>query len=202
MNPKFAAILPAVFCVSACARTSMSSLASPDLRGRVYRNILVVANFSDLALRRDAEDRLAASSAEDHFRFVPSYGVFFPAQQYDSAQVVMLLRQNHIDATLVISPGGTGASTGYVPPTYTTGCTMWSSSSGCTRATTTTTGGYTYSRPWAQFTARLFDAVSGDAVWVATATTGGNAYASGTTLVRSMADKTAAQLLDDGIIRN
>lgn len=184
-----------------CARTSMSSLASPELRGRTFRNILVVANLSDLGLRRETEDRFASSSIQGSYRFVPSYQVFFPGQQYTSDQVASLLRQHQIDATILITPGETGASAGYVPPTYTTGCTMWSSTSGCTQATTTSTGGYSYRRPWAQFTARLFDATTGAAVWVASATTGGNAYASATTLVHSMAGKTVSRLRDDGLIR-
>lgn len=182
------------------AHTSMSSLPSPELQGRTYHHILVVAAIADLGLRRDMELRVVEHSAPPGYEFVASHELFFPGQQYSADQVTAALRQHNIDATLVIAPGQTGASSGYVPPTYTTGCTAWSPETGCMQTTTTQTGGFSYSRLWAQFTASLYDAQSGKSVWVASATTGGNAYAQTTTLVRSMADKTADRLVDDGVL--
>ena len=64
--------------VVGCASTSMSSLPSPELAGRTFHTILVVAAFADLGIRRDTEDRFAASSMPGHYEFVPSYQLFFP----------------------------------------------------------------------------------------------------------------------------
>src|SRR2546425_1148955 len=172
------------FGLAGCATTSMNSLASPELGGRSFHNILVVAAFADLGIRRESEDRLAAASSEGHFRFVASYQLFLPGRQYTSEETAGLFRQHQIDATLVIFPGQVGATSGYVPPTYTSGCTVWSPTYGCSQVTTTQTGGYSYQKPWAQFTAQLYDATTGAGVWVASATTGGNAFASAVTLVR------------------
>ena len=194
-------ILGVALGLAACASTSMSSMPSPELRGRSFRNILVVAAFADLGIRRETEDRFAVASSQGRFRFVPSYQVFFPGRQYTREETAGVLRQYEIDATLVIFPGQAGATSGYVPPTYTSGCTVWSSTSGCSQVTTTQTGGYSYQKPWAQFTAQLYDATTGAAVWVASATTGGNAYASNVTLVHSMADKTVERLTKDSVIR-
>jgi hypothetical protein len=187
--------------LAACATTAMNSLPSPELGGRSFHNILVVAAFADLGIRRETEDRLAAASSEGHFRFVPSYQLFFPGRQYTPEETSGLLRQHQIDATLVIFPGQGGATAGYVPPTYTSGCTVWSANGGCSQVTTTQTGGYSYQKLWAQFTAQLYDATTGAGVWVASATTGGNAFASAVTLVHSMADKTIERLTQDGVIR-
>jgi hypothetical protein len=187
--------------IAGCARTSMSSIPSPELRGRSFHNILVVASFADLGIRRETEDRFATSSSKGHFRFVPSYQVFFPGRQYTPEETRGMLKQYQIDATLVVFPGQAGATAGYVPPTYTSGCTMWNSETGCTQVTTTQTGGYSYAKPWAEFTAQLYDVVTGTAMWVASATTGGNAFAKATTLVHSMADKTVQRLVDDQVIR-
>jgi len=176
-------------------------MPAPDLGGRHYHNILVVAAFADLGIRRETEDRFVSASSEGHFRFVPSYQMFFPGRQYTPEETGALLRKYEIDATLVIFPGQGGATSGYVPPTYTSGCTVWSSTGGCSQVTTTQSGGYSYRKPWAQFTAQLYDATSGTGVWVASATTGGNAYARAVTLVHSMADKTIERLTEDGIIR-
>jgi len=147
------------------------------------------------------ELRVASHNEQGRYEFIPSHQVFFPGRQYDNTEVATLLREHHIDATLVILPGDVGSTTGYVPPTYTSGCTLWSSTQGCAQVTTTQSGGYSYNKPWAQFTASLYDVNTGKAILVASATTGGNAYAHSSTLVRSMADKTAAQLLGDGLVR-
>jgi hypothetical protein len=190
-----------VLIVAACARTSMSSIPSPEIRGRSFHNVLVVAAFMDLGIRRETEDRFAASSIKGHFRFVPSYQLFFPGRQYTAEETSALLRQHQIDATLVVFPGGSGTTSGYVPPTYKTGCTEWNSATGCTEVTTTRSGGFSYDKPWAQFTAQLYDVTTGWSVWVASATTGGNAYATASTLVHSMADKTVQRLTQDNVIR-
>src|SRR6266566_2992 len=167
------ALATVAFGLAACATTSMNSLPSPELGGRSFHNILVVAAFADLGIRRETEDRVAAASSEGHFRFVPSYQLIFPGQA--------------------------GATSGYVPPTYTSGCTTWTPTYGCSQVTTTQSGGYSYQKLWAQFTAQLYDATTGAGVWVASATTGGNAYARAVTLVHSMADKTVERLTEDGI---
>jgi hypothetical protein len=132
---------------------------------------------------------------------VTSHALFFPGRDYTGEQTVEVMRQNGIDATLVISPGEAGSTQGYVPPTYSTQCTRFNMSSGCTEATTTTTGGVSYSRPWAQFSAKLSDAANGVVVWVATATTSGSAFAHSTDLVQSMADKTLERLKADRVIQ-
>ncbi len=195
------ALATVAFGLAACATTSMNSLPSPELGGRTFHNILVVAAFADLGIRRETEDRFAAAYSEGHFRFVPSYQLFFPGRQYTPDETGSLLRQHQIDATLVIFPGQAGATSGYVPPTYTSGCTVWSPTGGCSQVTTTQTGGYSYQKPWAQFTAQLYDPTTGQTVWMASATTGGNAFASAVTLVHSMADKTIGRLTQDGVIR-
>ena len=184
-----------------CASTSMTSVPAPELSGRSFNSILVIANFADLGIRRETELRFANGRTGGSTRFVPSSGVLFPGRQYSQAELADVLREHRIDATLVITPGDAGASAGYVPPTYTSGCTVWTSTGGCQQVTTTTSGGYNYSKPWAQFTAQLYDVHSGRVVWYATATTGGNAYASANTLVRSMAAKTLERLGADRVIR-
>src|SRR5205085_4041137 len=127
--------------------------------------------------------------------------LFFPGRQYTNEEMVTALRGRQIDAILFIEPGDAGSTSGYVPPSYSTRCTVWTSSGGCTQAQTSTTGGYSYNRPWQQYTARVFEAGSGNVMWTATASTGGNAYARVGTLVHSMSNKTFDRLLEDVVIR-
>jgi hypothetical protein len=195
------ALLSLTSFLMACARTSMSSMPAPELAGRTFHHVLVVAALADLGLRREMELRVASHSTAGSYELIPSHQLFFPGRQYTKDEVASLLHQHDIDATLVILPGAVGSQSGYVPPTYHSGCTLWTSTEGCTQVTTTQTGGYNYNKPWAQFTASLYDVNTGAAIWVASATTGGNAYARSTTLVHSMADKTAARLVEDGILK-
>ena len=214
--------------VVGCAHTSMTSLPAPELRGRSLHSILVVAQIADLGLTLAMEDRFYSTGMQQctqevrgmgigtdtpqadsataaclkiHFQFVPSHTVFFPGRDYSSEQVLAAMRQNRIDGTLVITLGEAGSAQSFVPPAYTTSCTSYDIYSGCSQTTTTFSGGYSYSKPWAQFSAKLFDAADGRVVWVATAFSGGNAFAQTADLVRSMADKTFERLLADKVIQ-
>lgn len=66
---------------SACASTTMSSLVAPELGGRSFHFVLVIAAFSDVGVMRATEDRFASASGKE-VRFVQSYGVFFPGRNY------------------------------------------------------------------------------------------------------------------------
>lgn len=192
--------LGVVFSVMACASTTMSSMPATELQGRVLHNILVIAAFDDIGIMRATEDRFATASVPANISFVRSYQVFFPGRQYTAEESAALLRQHSIEGVLVISVRQSGENSYYVPPTYVSGCTAWNPMYGCSQATTTAIGGGSYKKPWARFTAQLYEADAGVLVWVASAATGGNALATSLTLVQSMADETMAHLAADGVI--
>lgn len=184
---------------SACASTTMSSLVAPELGGRSFHSVLVIAAFSDVGAVRAIEDRFASASRHE-VRFVQAYPVLFPGRDYTQEQTASLLHDHGIDAVLVVAPEQAGAATSYVPPTYVTACTAWAPATGCARTTTTPIGGTTYQKPWAVFGATLYDANTGTSVWVATAHTGGNELATNMTLLRSMVDKTVERLNSDDVV--
>jgi hypothetical protein len=191
-----------------CAHTSMTSTPAPQLWGRSFHTVLVVAQMADLGLRFSMEDRFASRpvvplgrAASFSTRFVASHTVFLPGHDYTSEQVVEAMRHNGIDATLVITPGETGSTQAYVPPTYTTSCTGYNVTLGCAQTTTTSSGGFSYAAAWTQFAAKLFDAVGGQVAWEATVTSGDIAFAQTSDLVQSMADRTLERLLAGKVIR-
>jgi hypothetical protein len=143
--------------------------------------------------------RFAAKSVAGQYQFVPSTQLFYPGKQYSETQVDSVLRKYSIDAMLLLQPGGTGNKTTTIPPNYTSQCTTTS----CRQVTTTTAPGTgtTYTKPWAEFSAQLYSAETGESVWFATAKSKGNAYADTSDLVHSMADKTIEQLLASQLIR-
>ena len=69
------------------------------------------------------------------------------------------------------------------------------------RSTSTTTGGYSVDKPWAEYEAVVFDVVSGQTVWIASMKSGGNAFADWGDLARSMAKTTSERLWNDGVVR-
>jgi hypothetical protein len=190
-----------VIFTSGCARTSMTSAPAPEIVGRTLRTILVIADLADSALSRDAELRFVAASRSDHTRFGASRTIFVPGRQYNKAELASILRQNQVDGTLVISRGEAGTITNYLPPTYgVVPCAVWTTEFGCQELPMTTPG-VSASSSWAKFTARVYDANTGKAMWSASSITEGTSYARTRTMVRSMADKTIERLAHDGIIQ-
>jgi hypothetical protein len=156
--------------------------------------VLVFAAFDDLALRKLGESELTRRLAPYGVVGLPAHQVLFPARSYNSEELQTELAERHIGAVLVVSVTDAGTSESYVPPTFHTRMT------GSQTATTTQTGGYTYNKPWAAFRGELFDISSERAVWFATANSGGNAFSSRHTLVRSLCGRIATQLYADGVV--
>lgn len=186
--------------VAGCASTALTSLPAPEARGRVFHHVLVVAAVADLDQRQATELRMASHSVGGAFDLVPGYTILFPGREYTKEEVAAVLHAHNIDATLVIQPSATGATPVYVPPTYVTSCTSWNAATGCGQTTTTQVSGGDYALPWARFVASLYDAATGNSIWIATATTRGNIFADDQTLANSMADETVTRLIADGLL--
>jgi hypothetical protein len=180
-----------------CARTAMTSMAALEPRSHQITRVIVFADFVDLGLRQATEARFTSVNGATPVRYFAAHQLFFPGREYSAEEIQTVLRNNQIDATLMIKAGGVGATSTYIQPTFTTTCTVRNTSTGCQQATTTTTGGFDVAKPWAQFTAQLFDYRVSRVVWFATANTSGNAFASGKTLAESMADNTLERLYAD-----
>lgn len=61
-------------------------------------------------------------------------------------------------------------------------------------------GGGTIEKPWATFSARLFDANSGSVAWIATGSGGGSAFTDETNVYKAIADRTVKQLELDHLV--
>jgi hypothetical protein len=217
MKAAASAILAAM--LTSCASTSMSSVAAPEAKGSPgrYSRIVIYVAIADLDVRREAEnqfvrDNPAVTAQYDSLgqrlttqlahEFIASYTLLFPGRQYSKEQVDSVLHANRIDGYLVVTNTENGIRTTTTPSSSSTDCTAtdfgYQVNASCT---TQQHPGMTYNKPWAKFTANLYDITSGQSVWYATSTTGGNAFASWSTVVHSMADKTVERLQQDGVIR-
>lgn len=197
----------------ACASTRITSMVAPESKSVVYRRVLVLAAIQDLELMQQAElaVRTAASQEErnragklicdpvcrepgEMTEFIPSHTVLFPGRDYTPSELRAALAEHRIDATLVLSPTASGDTEAYVPPTFVTNCSTWGSTTSCASRPI---GGGTIKSPWVSFAARLYDARTGAAVWIATSRTNGSALSGTSTLIISMAQQTLRTLLHD-----
>lgn len=194
---RFAYVSGAMLCLSlasGCASTRITSQADPTRAQAAYDTVMVYAAFQDLDMRQLGENELKAGLAARGVVCHRASDVFFPGGTYDSLEAHGRLLGLGIKAILVVAAYDAGTSETYVPPTY------YTRSTGRGRATTTTSGGQTYIKPWVKFQGDLFDVRSERRAWVATANTKGNAWASGRTLLRSLCAKVVRQLGTDGLV--
>lgn len=190
----------------ACAHTRITSRVNHDYSDREYNKILVIALFDDLGLQDATEERIRSRLAYHGVECVFEHELFFSGADYSDEEFWSALERDSVDAILEISPRSSGTRSVYIPSTSTTKTKGSGSVDGFgnidyrSTSKTTTSGGYNVNKPWARFTAELYDVETGEKVWYATANTGGNAFAKWKTIVRSMAGKTVSKLAKDGLI--
>ncbi len=199
-------------------------MSAPEAKGKVFTRVLVVADLQDLATMQLAERAVSAQPAKapstlpdtiacdpicrkidpsdakesDSTVFIPAHTILFPGRSYSPDELKRILREHRVDATLVLSPTAAGVSETYVPPTFVTDCSTWSSTTSCS---STPVGGGTLRRPWASYAARFYDASNGEVVWIATSNTNGSIFSATRTLIASMAAETVRKLRDDKMIK-
>lgn len=191
-----------VMSIGGCASTRMTSKVDPVVVERPFRKILVHASFNDLEAREVAEDKLCAEMQNVSVcECAKSVQLFFPGRQYSAEEAAEILLNAGIDGVLILQPTGSGTNSHYVPPTSrTTSSARVSGNSIFGSSTTTTSGGYSVSKPWETYEASLYFVDSGDVVWYATAKASGNRYADAHDLIRSASAKAVEKLLGDRAI--
>jgi len=220
---QFLLLLGLVAASGACATTKTTSMVAPEVRGKVFMRVLVVADLQDLEMMQYAERAVRSQPAtgaavlpdtivcdpicrkydestvpeSDSTVFIPAHTILFPGRSYSADELRRILGEHRVDATLVLSPTAAGVSETYVPPTLVTRCTTWSSTTSCSSRPV---GGGTLKSPWASFAARLYDATTGEVVWIATSNTNGSIFSDTSSLISSMATQTVRKLRGDGLI--
>ena len=205
MLAKTTFLLLIIFLFSGCARTSINSMTNSDYFDHSFKKILVEGNFEDLDHRRDAEEEMCRKLEEfQECECIQYSTVIFPGEEISEKKLAELIEEFQIDGILVLQTTESGSSSYYVPPTtYTSGSTTIPTLQGSRvygSSTSTTSGGYTASNPWAKFEVSLISTRSGHVVWYATASSKGNTHTNRNELIRSAAGKAINQLESDGII--
>lgn len=187
--------------MAGCATTSLTSMINPQWESRPFNRVLVLMAVDDLDVRREVETGLAEHTEAAGTELVPSFQILFPGDSYTQEEVVRILTEQRIDGALLITQGQSGTNTNVLPTTTTTGCSLWTSSQGCVQTRSTTSGGGTVSKPWAEYSVFFLDLHSMETAWIASASSSGNAFAGWDDLRSSMIDETLKALQADGILR-
>ncbi|MFN0157684.1 MAG: hypothetical protein ACKVRP_06375 [Bacteroidota bacterium] len=199
-------LLSTTFC-GGCASTRMTSFTDPDYRQTTFKRILVLANTSDLERRLHFESTMVEVLLDAGVVAIEGFKLFPPTRNLTPERKVELLIQDSIDSYLSISVGESGMEQVYIPPTGSTTTTKGKASVTGNKleyrgkSTTTIEGGYNFSKPWAAFDVELVDVSTGNTAWVASAFTGGNAFANFSTVINSFCDQTIDQLANDKLIK-
>ena len=195
-----------VLCVG-CASTQMTSFKDPDYEGSVFKRILVIVNTSDLEKQLYFETRMtkvfngAGIFAKEGFKLFP------PTRNMVATEKIELLKRDSIDAYISVYVGESGIEQIYIPPTGTSTKTEGSATVSGNQITyeekskTTVIGGYTISKPWAEFYAKLMDVSSGRTAWISSSFTGGSALSSFYTVINSFCDQILSQLVTDKLVK-
>jgi hypothetical protein len=195
-----------VILISGCARTSITSRVSDELRLTRCSRILVIATIHDLAIKETLENKIRKSLEDNGVTSYVDNEEFFPGTAYSEIDYALFIQHRHIDGLLVAIPTDYGTSNLYIPPTttsHTVGSMQSDGYGGFYYSQTTesvTRGGYTARRPWASFEVTLYDAGQGDPVWYATANTSGSILGGWKAVVKSLGGKTVKKMFRDGVL--
>ncbi len=193
--------------LSGCASTRMTSFKDPDYEHSTFRRILVIVNTSDLEKKLYFESKLAKVFNEEGIYAKEGFKLFPPTRDLTKADKIDLLIRDSLDAYISVYVGESGVEQVYVPPTSTNTKTEGTATISGDRvhyeekSKTTVNGGYTISKPWAEFYGKLFEVATGRTVWISSAFTGGSAFSSFYTVINSFCDQLLDQLVADKLVK-
>jgi len=159
-----------------CATTQITYIINPGLSERGYGRILIAAPFYDLELKKDFEEEFARDFYSIKVDAFTSLDLFPPYKNYNEKEINETLDEYEIDGILVVALTESFTTEKFVPDYLSV-----SSSKIIHR------GSYFVKKPNMKFNIRLYDRKSGEAAWVASSLTKGNAWAESHTLADSLA---------------
>jgi hypothetical protein len=190
------------FFLSGCAYSKISSFTDPNWELREFQKILVYIPFDDFSVQIAAEDSLVNKLQEKNVNATPFYKVFPPTKECSGEYFADKVLENGFDGMITVAVTDYYTNTFTIPETTeTTGeITSFGGPRTNISATTTKSGGQTFSTPNVIFEIELFDLNIIDVVWIANSHTTGNAFAKSKDIFSSLSDKLVDKLQEDGII--
>lgn len=192
--------LMSIFLMS-CAATKMTAVRDPAASTLLYRNIVIIAPFSDLESRTIAENAFVQKLSEHGVQGISSITLFLPTRTYTEKELLSIIEDAGADGILFVILADAYTKQTYVPQSSTTtGTASLYGNILSYSSQTQHSGGYYISKPRVRYEIRLFDVSTGNTAWLATSLTRGNSFAGFNTLVQSLARTAVQKLNEDGLI--
>lgn len=193
--------------LAGCAQTKMTSFTDPSRKDAPkYLAAMVMGAGMGLEERQIAESEVVKDFAKYGKKAIRSVDVVPPTGTFSTAEQLDRIKNAEVDSVLIIALAGRDEVAQYIPPTYVPGQTTTTVNviGNTAYATSNTTPGYTIGggvvkKPRANYTVALYDAKSGQRVWIAEAASRGNAFASFNDLTVSASGEAVEKLFSDGL---
>lgn len=189
--------LSGILVFSACANDAgVRTRVSPQIGGRVFHRLMVVVNFGDAAVRRDAERQFRKAMAERGVEAVLSSELFRPGRKYSPEEVKQEFEDSKIEAVLIVSADRIGTTPISIPELRVTEQKVSTNPTSVATAPTLA-GGLNFTKmelPWADFDASLLDAHSGATIWSARLESSREDFVDWSDLAKWMARETVRRL--------
>ena len=129
--------------------------------------------------------------------------ILVPTRSYINDEIIELIKQNNIDAVLIVSLIDISSTKTNIPEHQTTtGSINLYGNTAYFKAHTNTYGGYYISRPNATFELKLYDGITGNCMWIASAYTRGKPLSEFANLLDSLAIQTVNKFIQDQLTIN
>jgi len=181
-----------------CAATQIETFKDPLFEGKTYNTIMVFGEFSDLKNRKSVENKFCQAFGEKGINCVSSIDLIYPTREYGKEEIVKIVKENKIDAVLMVSLKDAYEKKIYMPGDSKTSCQA--NYYGNVDCHTYTSPSYYISKPRIKCESVLVDIERDKDVWMASSFTAGNAYADFEVMVISLARETLKKLSDDGLV--
>jgi hypothetical protein len=198
--------------LASCAMSTATSFTDPAASGKRYLSPIMVASNLPLGDRAPAEQKMIdAVQKKSGRQALSGMQVFPPTRKWDAAALDAALADSEADAIVIMWVTDMGTTQTYVPPRV-----LWGGSASTHGMMTnrgggnysfdyntlytppTVTDGYKFDKPNAQYGAALYDAETGQKIWISEISSRGSAFASYADLAKSAASRIVKDLYGAG----
>ena len=212
-QPQIVAAALAVSFSFGCVSTNFSSITDPAYRGKTLERILVVGDDPQIDNIVKIEEAVAEvlKKTTNTYPYLATL-IMPPTRTYSDEEFFAILDARHIDAYLVVSVVGSGygvsSTTIRTRPGKSVTRGQFSQSgdrinySGTTEYTPPSEERIDIRKPNASFASRLYSAVDGGTIWMATSQSGGSAFVSISNLITHHAKEIRDKLVEEKFLHS
>jgi len=166
-----------------------------------FRKLLVIAPFSDIALRKQTEHVFIKKLNSLGVDAILGIELIPPVKNYNEQELLNISEQDHIEGILAVALQDYWTSRVYIPKSSSSqGNVSLYGNSLYYQSYTQEYGGYYVTKPRVKFEIRLFGVKSNQVAWMATSFTRGNTFADYNDLVNSLAKEVIKKPREENVI--